>query len=278
MLGNYLKHELDKKGLSYKDLSRDQMDISNIQAVERCLSKLKFSTFIHLAAETNVDLCETNTEHAYKCNYYTTRLIAKRCKELDARLIFISTSGVFQNDSSLQYSELDQPVPKSIYSKSKYFAEQAIREICTNYFIIRSSWMIGGGSKLDNKFVGKVINKLRASVTELTAVNDRYGSITSGKHLAKFIVNTFDFDFVGVKHFASIDFCSRYDIAKLLADLLKPTCKVLPTSSASYPLAAPRALSEAFCSIVPQSLLPCPPMSWEALVTEYVKEEFDVIK
>jgi len=277
MLGNYVKRELDNQKINYTHLSRKELDISNIQSVNAALKGKKFSHFIHLAAETDVDLCESNPAHAYICNYYTPKLIAQHCNEIGAKLIFISTSGVFGNQDKIHYCELDTPSPLSQYGKTKYMAEQAIQLLCKNHLIIRASWMIGGGEKLDNKFVGKIIAKLKSGTSSLNAVCDKIGSVTSGKHLAKFIINSLDTSFTGIKHIASYDFCSRYEIAKLITSKIKPSCEVFPSTSSLFPLPAPRSLSEALYSVVPQGILPTEEISWSTILLNYITEEFDVI-
>ncbi len=278
MVGKYLQEILEVSNMEFMHLSRNELDLRNPDSIHRALAGKKFSHFIHLAAETNVDLCETNPQHAYTSNYYATKIIAEYCAQIHARMIFISTSAVFGSEGKVRYHEMDVPSPTNIYGSSKCFAERAIQDICKNHLIVRASWMIGGGKERDNKFVGKILAQLNEGNTTFTAVFDKFGSITSAKHLATFIMNTFDSKFVGIKHFASYDVCSRYDIAQLIIENINAHCVVKPVSSASYPLAAPRSTSEAIYSIIPSDILEEVSYSWKEIICHYLKDEFHVKK
>lgn len=276
MVGKYLQEMLDAANLSYMHLSRHELDLKNIDSIHQALMGKKFNYFIHLAAETNVDLCETNPEHAYTCNYYATKMIAEYCEKIGARMIFVSSAAVFGSQHKVSYHELDVPEPVNLYGLSKLHAELAIQKICHNYFIIRAGWMIGGGVARDNKFVGKLLAQLHEGKTNLTAVFDKFGSITSAKHLAKFIIDTLDNPFVGIKHMTSYDMCSRYEIAQRIAKAVNDHCTVKPVSSALYPLPAPRSASEAIHSIISADIIEETSYSWSALIDQYLKDEFHV--
>lgn len=276
MVGKYIEENLKKSQLSYLSLSRKELDLENLNSVKDALEGKKFSHFIHLAAETNVDLCETRPKHAYTCNFYATKMIAEYCEKAGARMIFISTSAVFGTQGKMRYCELDIPFPTNIYGLTKYFAESAVQKICKNYLIIRAGWMIGGGKDRDKKFVGKLISQLHEGKNTVSAVFDKFGSITSAKYLAKTIVDSLNIDFIGIKHIASNDICSRYEMAQFIIKKLNANCSAEPVSSASFPLAATRAASEAIHSIVPTQLIEDTPYSWAALTNTYLEEEFNV--
>jgi len=276
MLGRNLKTLLDKKGIEYFALSRDNFNLGNVNLIENTLRGKKFSHFIHLAAETNVDFCETNPSHAYVCNFYATQKIAQYCRQNKAKLIFISTSAVFGREKKIRYCELDTPAPVNIYGQTKFLAEQAIQNICEDYLILRAAWMIGGGEERDNKFVGKLINQLKDKKENISVVCDKMGAITYAKSLAALIVDSLKTDFIGIKHCSSVDFCSRYDIAKLIVKTLRYPCEIIPILSACFPLAATRPMIEAFYSVIPSDIFPSKPYTWSDALISYLKEEFYV--
>ncbi len=112
------------------------------------------------------------------------------------------------------------PLPLNYYGRSKLYGEHEVRSFCpTNHLIIRSGWMIGGPSR-DHKFVGKIVQQIKDGATELKAVNDRLGSITSAQQLCKFILWAIEHRPTGTVHFASGGVVSRYDIAMAIGEML----------------------------------------------------------
>jgi dTDP-4-dehydrorhamnose reductase len=276
MVGKYAHTYLNENQLEHQSLNRKNFDLSNLHSIDSTLKNKKFTHFIHLAAETNVDFCETNPQHAYVCNFLATKKIAQYCAEVGARLIFISTSGVFGAQGKTQYCELDLPSPSNLYGLSKLHAEQAVTSICKNSLIIRAGWMIGGGEERDSKFVGKIMQQLRENKKEISAVSDKFGAITHAKHLAKLIIESLNENYIGVKHFSSYDICSRYDIAKAIKQKLNAACKIIPVNSSIFPTPAQRGTSEAIYSVIPQELINAPNYSWSELLNIYLEEEFHV--
>ena len=268
MVGSYVKDIFEGQELALTDLP--EMDVTDKDKVFGLVKKYKPKLILHLAAETDVDKCETEIEHANLVNATGTQNIALACKESGAEMVYISTGGVF-GDKKRVHTELDEPNPLSVYSKSKYEGEKIVRSLLERYYIFRAGWMIGGGAKKDKKFVGKMI-ELMGKRDMIEAVNDKYGSPTFAKDFVAGIKRMITTGKYGLYHLVNKGVVTRYDIAVELAKLLKKNVKVVPVTSDRFPLPAPRAESEAMetynLSKLGLDIMP----DWKASLKEYVSE------
>ena len=135
------------------------LDVTDPEAVTRIMEEENPDYVFHLAAETDVDLCEKEPEHAFAVNTHGTENVARVCKKSGARLLYISTGLVFDGKKTEPYTELDETNPISVYGRSKLEAEAIVEGLFEEYFIFRTAWMIGGW-EIDKKFVYKIIQKI----------------------------------------------------------------------------------------------------------------------
>lgn len=244
MVGSYfheLKDTFDEE-LVFTDI--DTLDVRDYHEVKKQISQNDYSCVIHLAAETDVDLCEKDPDHAFKTNTLGTQNVALACREKDILMVYISTAGVFGADGKPgPFIEFDTPNPANIYGITKLKGEEVVEKFLRKYFIIRAGWMIGGKQK-DKKFVAK-IKKLMQTKKELKVVYDKIGSPTYAKELVIGIWELLKTDYYGLFHMTNIGTCSRYEIACEMAKILNKDIKITPVNSAYFPLPAPRAYSEA---------------------------------
>lgn len=244
MVGSYfheLKDTFDEE-LILTDI--DTLDVRDYSQVNKQISQNDCSCVIHLAAETDVDLCDKDPDHAFRTNTLGTQNVALACREKDVLMVYISTAGVFGADGKAgPFTEFDTPNPANVYGMTKLKGEEVVEKFLRKYFIIRAGWMMGGKEK-DKKFVAK-IKKLMETKEELRVVNDKIGSPTYAKELVMGIRELLKTDYYGLFHMTNIGTCSRYEMACEMAKILKKDVKITPVSSAYFPLPAPRAYSEA---------------------------------
>jgi dTDP-4-dehydrorhamnose reductase len=228
------------------------LDVRDYAAVKRTISRCKPSYVLHLAAETDVEKCEANPDHANLTNVIGTENLAIVCRDRNIPLVYIGTSGVFdgrkvnQDGAHEAYTEFDDPHPINVYGMSKYQGEKTVTQTCKKYLIVRAGWMIGGLER-DKKFVGKILAQLRSNPKKIYAVNDRAGSPTYTLDFANALLFLIESDFSGLYHAASTDAGTRYEVAKQILEILGRTdVKLISVSSNffknSYP--APRAASQ----------------------------------
>ena len=272
MLGTYVTRNFNLSNFNLVVPSRNELDLDNPQVCYEMILKYRPDCIIHMAAETDVDLCERAPQIAARKNALATQSIAQGARKCESYLIYISTSNIFSSANQIIFNELDVPTPINYYGKSKFYGEKSIEMFGPkDFLIIRAGWMIGGGRGKDHKFVGKVIEAIESGVPEIKAVSDRIGSITEAESLSYFIKWAIDNKPAGIVHYASIGGISRYEIAFEVSKILKYRGKVTSVSSSMFPLSAPRPLSDAIESIYLPLMTGAPfPGMWREDLERYV--------
>jgi dTDP-4-dehydrorhamnose reductase len=243
--------------------TRKDFDIRDSAQVNAFIRKNKPKTIIHLAAMTNVDECEKNPVMAYETNLGGTLNIAKAAATGDIHLIYVSTSGVFEGNRRTPYSTKHRPSPLSVYTRSKYLAEIACRDIVPRLTIARAGWVFGGG-EFDKKFIGMMTRQLQSGVKELKAVSDVYGCPTYAHDLAQALWGLHEESKYGLFHIVNKGHASRYQIAEEIIKILKSQAMLIPASVHDFPaFAAPRPKFEV---IKPNLKL----RSWKKALKEYL--------
>jgi dTDP-4-dehydrorhamnose reductase len=240
MMGSYLPDFYSEKELIRTN--RHALNICDYQQVLSAVERLKPTRVIHLAAETDVDLCEKQVDHAYKANVLGTMNVALACQKFDIEMVYISTAGVFDGTKWEPYTEFDQPAPVSVYAKTKWEGEKIVQNLLRRYYIIRAGWMLGGKEK-DKKFVGKILS-LCETRDEISVVNDKYGNPTYAKDMIYNLKLLTESGFYGLYHMVNEGWGSRYEIAQEIVNFLGKRTKLVPVPSSFFPLPAPRPRSE----------------------------------
>ena len=161
-----------------------ELDISNAEQVNELLITHSPDIVINAAAYTAVDKAETDTDTAYAVNEQGAANLANACKNIDAKLIHISTDFVFDGTSTMPYTASDATNPLGVYGASKLAGEQAINEILgLQATIVRTAWVY---SVFGNNFV-KTMLRLMAEKEQLGIVGDQVGTPTWAAGLANML-------------------------------------------------------------------------------------------
>ncbi len=270
-VGGILVDLLDKKGIEYVAPNRSNFPLEDIDRIKSFLSKQTFTTIIHLAAETNVDFCETNRELALLRNCDSVKALVEYCLQTECKLIFVSSSAVLSGDEIFMHEEKSNYAPANFYGVTKMEAEKLIVGSGVKYLIIRASWMLGVGNGV-KKYAQVIYDRINNG-EKVQGVFDRFGSLTSSFRLAKNIIGLLEFGHSAIIHCASITPCSRYDIAKHIALRLGKTNCVEPVTNDYFKLMAPRGFSEGLSSNA-QNLLPIPNLTWEDELDNFLKDAY----
>jgi dTDP-4-dehydrorhamnose reductase len=278
MLGDALCPILEKSGyIVYPaDIIGDEgtikIDVKRFQEIKDFVKENMPDIIFHLAAETNVDKCELNPDHAYETNSKGAENVALVCKEFDIPMVYISTGAVFDGEKEGGYTEEDIPGnPVNVYGKSKLKGEEAVKKLLTKYYIVRASWMIGGVNK-DKKFVWKIAQLLKTK-KEIPVVIDKTGSPTFTKDFARGLVDITSTGKYGTYHCVNKGICTRFDIAKKIAEYLNKEDVVLkPVASDLFPLPAPRPKSEVLINYNLARMGIDNARPWQEALKEYVEE------
>src|SRR5258708_35450919 len=96
-----------------------QLDVRSSGQIAAWFATVHPQFGMHLAAETDVDLCQEQPEHAFATNALGTKHVALACQAADVRMVYISTVGVFDGEKPAPYTEFDEPNPINLYGRSK---------------------------------------------------------------------------------------------------------------------------------------------------------------
>ena len=246
------------------------LDVREPAAVMGMVTDVKPDVILHLAAATDVDRCEQEPDWAFHSNAIGTQNVALACQAYDVTLVYISTAGVFWGDKPEPYTEFDVPKPANVYGQSKLAGEHIVSSLLRRYYIVRAGWMVGGGAK-DKKFVGQISRLMLGGANPLKIVDDKLGSPTYAKDLLGGIHALLQTGYYGLYHLVNKGWCSRYDVALTIRDVLqRPDIEIIPVSSAYFPLPAPRARSEAMRNLKLELLGLHQMRAWQDALSEYI--------
>lgn len=237
-LGYDVINELKAKGHTPIGVDIDEMDITDSKSVEKVLTAENPDAVIHCAAWTAVDLAEDEDkkETVHLVNAVGTENIAKMCKKLDCKMVYISTDYVFNGNGTRPWEPDDKREPLNVYGLTKCQGEQSVEKYLEKYFIVRIAWVFGVNGK---NFI-KTMLKLSENHDTLTVVNDQIGSPTYTYDLAKLLVSMIETEKYGIYHATNEGICSWYDFACEIFKLANRNVKVLPVPASEYPSKAKR--------------------------------------
>ena len=237
MLAQAVKQKFEKENeLFLTDVA--ELDITNLEAVEKYVEDIKPNLIINCAAYTAVDNAEDNEELAYKINAIGPQNLAIAAKENDSELVHISTDYVFGGDleTTKSYLETDETGPATAYGRTKLAGEEKIKENCDKYYIFRTAWLYGEGKN----FV-RTMMKLGSEKDEVSVVNDQYGSPTYTEDLTNIIYQAVQNKIpYGIYHSTNQEFTTWYDFTLKIFELANINCKVKPVTSEEFVTKAKR--------------------------------------
>ena len=264
-------HEVYATDIDTSDEDLEYLDVTSCEQINEIIEKIKPDMVMHLAAETDVDKCELEPDHAYLSNTIGTQNVALTCQKDDIEMVYISTIGVFDGNKPEPYTEFDEPNPINIYGKSKLWGEKIVQSLLRKHYIVRAGWMMGGGPKKDKKFIAK-ISKLLDKTNQLKVVTDKVGSPTYTLDFSRCLVDLIEIKRYGLYHCTSKGHASRYEVAKKFVDQLGRSDVIIePVTSAHFPLPAPRARSEASRNYMLELLGMDKMRYWDEALKEYVE-------
>lgn len=235
-LGFDVVKELNRREIECLGIGRAELDVTDSKAVQEYISKLKPECVIHCAAYTAVDRAEDEEENCTKVNVYGAENIAKACKNIDAKLIYISTDYVFDGEGDTPFEVNGNIKPLSVYGKTKYKGELKVKEVLDKYFIVRISWVFGMNG---NNFI-KTMLKLGSEKESLNVVCDQIGSPTYTEDLAPLLCDMAQSDKYGIYHATNEGFCSWAEFASEIMNKANLDCKINPIPTSEYPTKAVR--------------------------------------
>jgi dTDP-4-dehydrorhamnose reductase len=247
-------HELQRALAPLGDvtgLSRLELDLADPEAIHATLDRYRPSIIVNPAAYTAVDKAESEPEQAFAVNARAPGALAKWALDHDALLVHYSTDYVFDGNKPAPYVEDDATQPQSVYGRSKWEGEQAIRASGAKHLILRTSWVFGSHG---NNFL-KTILRLAKERSSLSVVADQVGAPTSAVLIADVTARLLD-NYAdapatfpcGTYHLSADGAASWHDYACYLVQLAEQaglplalkSADIQPIPTSGYPLPARR--------------------------------------
>lgn len=232
---------------SVGELSMGVLDVRDHDAVRKAVDAAEPQLVVHLAAETDLETCETDPDHALRTNTAGTHNVALACAAYGIPLVYVSTAGVFDGTKTeAPYDEFDTPRPINVYGLSKYQGERLVERLVPRAWIVRAGWMVGGGAR-DHKFVARILAQVAAGAKTVHAVTDKLGTPTYTEDFAANLLKLVDSPFYGLYHMVCRGGGSRFDVARAILDHLRLTeVELRPVTSEFFAetFPAPRPRSE----------------------------------
>lgn len=187
--------------LEFVFVSKEELDIENVELLTDFFRKNNFSHCINAAAYTNVEKAESEPEKAFAINAEAVKNLAGVCKEKNVVLLHISTDYVFDGKKKIPYTETDATNPINVYGASKLKGEKYIEENCDRYFIFRTSWLY---SQYGHNFL-KTILKYAEEGKPLTITTEQTGTPTNANDLADLLLQVIAQDYAeySVYHYSN---------------------------------------------------------------------------
>ena len=250
-------HALQQKLSNYQvfALNRDQLDLSDKDAIRRVVQAIKPDLIINPAAYTAVDKAESEPDLAYAINAIAPQVLAEEAAKLNAALIHFSTDYVYDGSKIENYVETDAVNPLSVYGKSKLAGELAINVVGLPHLILRTSWVYGAYGK---NFL-KTIIRLASERDSLRIVADQFGAPTSSESISDAVIELLnswqplELSQTGVYHFTNqgktswhgfsseiVNEYNRLATSKSLQMLKANVENIEPITTADYPTPAAR--------------------------------------
>lgn len=238
-LGYDVVRALNKTEHTVIGTTREQMDITDYEKVRNEFHSIIPDIVIHCAAYTAVDKAEDELQQCQAINVLGTGNIVRACKDVGAKLVYISTDYVFPGTGTIPYKINDPKGPLNVYGKTKLDGEILVQQVLKEFFIVRISWVFG----INGANFVKTMLRLGKTHKEITVVGDQIGSPTYTVDVANTIIELIKTNKYGVYHATNEGYCSWAEFAKEIFKQAQLPVVVTAIPSSEYPTRAKRPLN-----------------------------------
>lgn len=250
-----------------------RLDITDQDMAKKIIAEVNPDVVIHCAAWTAVDLAEDDdkVEKVRAINAGGTQNIANVCKELDCKMVYISTDYVFNGQGEEPWEpDCKDYAPLSVYGQTKLEGELAVANTLEKYFIVRIAWVFGLNG---NNFIKTMLNVGKKYDT-VRVVNDQMGTPTYTLDLSRLLVDMIETDKYGYYHATNEGgYISWYDFTCEIFKQAGYTTQVVPVTTEEYGLSkAARPFNSRLdkSKLVEAGFEPLP--TWQDALSRYLKE------
>lgn len=212
------------------------LDITDATAVKKAIADIQPDAIVHCAAWTAVDAAEDEDkqEKVKAINVDGTQNIAKAARQVDAKMVYISTDYVFDGQGETPWEpDCKDYAPLNVYGQTKLGGELAVAQTLEKYFIVRIAWVFGTNGK---NFIRTML-QVGKNHPQVRVVNDQIGTPTYTYDLARLLVDMIETEKYGYYHATNEGgYISWYDFTKEIYRQAGMTTEVLPVTTEEYGL------------------------------------------
>jgi dTDP-4-dehydrorhamnose reductase len=168
-LGRAFARICQKRNLSYRLLSRKDMDIADPGSVEQALQRFQPWAVINTSGYVRVDEAEQDPELCFRENTRGPAILAAACARHGVHLTTFSSDLVFDGRQGAPYVESDPVKPLNVYGRSKAEAEVRVLDEHPESLVVRTSSFFGPWDK--HNFVTQSLAALERG-ERITAASD----------------------------------------------------------------------------------------------------------
>ena len=244
------------------------LDIRSKSSIKKVLSDIDPDVILNLAALTDVDGCELDPQQAKDINFSGVKNL---CRDFSGHFIQISTDYVFDGKSG-PYSEEDEPNPKSVYGKTKLFADNWLLDNYSKSTIIRTNILYSYTKRTKASFLKWVVDSLNDN-QNIKVVNDQWNNPTWTESLSSVIYKIIDNQAFDLYHYGDRDILNRFDFSILISKVFNlDSSLIMPISSDELNQIAPRPRKSGLITKKIESELGIIPKSVETSLNEIRKQ------
>ena len=244
------------------------LDIRSKSSIKKVLSDIDPDVILNLAALTDVDGCELDPQQAKDINFSGVKNL---CRDFSGHFIQISTDYVFDGKSG-PYSEEDEPNPKSVYGKTKLFADNWLLDNYSKSTIIRTNVLYSYTKRTKASFLKWVLDSLNDN-QNIKVVNDQWNNPTWTESLSSVISKIIDNQAFDLYHYGDRDILNRFDFSILISKVFNlDSSLIMPISSDELNQIAPRPRKSGLITKKIESELGIIPKSVETCLNEIRKQ------
>jgi dTDP-4-dehydrorhamnose reductase len=274
--GQIGRHLVKLLGDSCIGLTQHQLDLSNLDNIERVLENYDSAAVFNAAAYTDVDSAENEESQATKINGTAPGIIARWCAKKSIPFVHYSTDYVYSGEGDKPWVEDDIYSPLNAYGRTKVEGDKQVSLSKGRWLIFRVEWIYDSKGK---NFLTTILHKAKVH-DEIEVAYDQHGSPTYAQHIAAMSIKGLNYA-VGLEKFPSgvYNLCNegvttRFDFASaILSQAQTQGIKLLakgikPVKTAKFHRSAKRPLNSRLNTDKANNILGLRMLSWEIALYE----------
>lgn len=260
---------LEKNAIECIAPDESRLDITNATLVSDVVAGCKPDVIINCAAYNLVDKAEQDRDAVYAVNAIGPRNLARAAAEQKSILVHFGSDYVFDGlkENGL-YIENDTTDPLNEYGKSKLAGEEYVLNGHDRSLVLRLSWVFGEGTQ---NFIHK-LTEWSKNNEYLKIACDEFSVPTSTETVAAMTLRALEQGVTGRYHLTSSGFCSRYEWARLVLEVLGVNKFIRPVSMDVFNLPAPRPKFSAMSNQAFSDILNVDIPAWQDAVRTFLRK------